>query len=90
MRRRIDAAVQQATEAFWAAVGRAFPEITVGQADPLEVLRLEQVLTGAVESWLAENQPHGLWTAPHQSGSTATPPSTETLRPDQETAANTR
>jgi hypothetical protein len=90
VRRRIDAAVQQATQTFWAAVGRAFPEVTTGDADPLEVLRLEQVLTGAVASWLAENQPHALWTAPNQSSPTAAPAGAETLRPDQETATNAR
>jgi len=90
VRSRIAAAVQQTTEAFWAAVSRAFPEVTIGDADPLEVLRPEQLMTGAVASWLAENQPHGLWTAPNQSGPTAAPAGAETLRPDQETAANAR
>jgi hypothetical protein len=58
--------------------------------DPMEVLRLQQVLTGVLGSWLAGNQPHGLWSAAHPSSPAATPTSAETHRTGQESGANSR
>lgn len=66
---RTDAAVQEGTDAFWAAIAGAFPEITSGDMDPGAVMRLEHAMRSAVASWLDGNQPDGTWTQ-HPAGPT--------------------
>lgn len=47
---RIEDAVGEALQAFWAAVVEKFPEITTGDYDPM----LEGIMYAEAEEWVAE------------------------------------
>lgn len=47
---RIEDAVGEALEAFWAAVAQKFPEVTTGDFDPM----LAGIVYARAEDWVAE------------------------------------
>jgi hypothetical protein len=54
---RIRAAIERADEAFWKAIGEAFPEVTSGDFGPDDVAAWEDARNFAVWSWLTYNAP---------------------------------
>lgn len=56
--RRLDAAVQNALEAFWERIGLHFPELTTGDADPGAHLAFEAAARKALETLLRCNNPY--------------------------------
>ena len=54
---RIAAAVEKASEAFWAAFAADFPEINTGDMDPLTTVRFDDAVEQAAREWLRLNLP---------------------------------
>ncbi|MER5608223.1 hypothetical protein AB0F93_00435 [Micromonospora tulbaghiae] len=56
-RKRIEAAVEAAGDAFWAAIAAAFPEATAGDYPPDAVMNFKRTQHQAVALWLEYNAP---------------------------------
>lgn len=52
---RIETAVSDAEEAFWAVIAARFPEATTGDFDPLASHQFQEVLKANVKLWLTWN-----------------------------------
>ena len=55
MQKRIANAVEEAQEAFWAAIGKAFPEIKTGDFPPDAQAAFDAACESAVETWVTGN-----------------------------------
>lgn len=56
-RHRLNLAAEQATEAMWGGVVKAYPEVTTGEFGPGETIELEQMIRGMLTLWLIYNRP---------------------------------
>jgi hypothetical protein len=52
---RIQDAVEEGEEAFWAAVAQVFPEAESGDLDPGTTVQLKQTMERAVRAWVDFN-----------------------------------
>lgn len=52
---RIAAALEKATEAFWATFVAEFPEVTTGDLDPLSAVAFDGSVERAAREWLRLN-----------------------------------
>ena len=56
-RERVDEVLQQAAQAFWAAVAGGYPEVETGEFGPDEAVSLELAMRTALHRWLLYNRP---------------------------------
>lgn len=54
---RINEAVGEAQDAFWAVIAQKFPEVTSGDFSPLDTMNFQTACDVAVEMWLSSNHP---------------------------------
>lgn len=52
---RLDKGLENAEQAFWAEIVRAFPEVTSGDMDPISVLKMSLFNEDLVLVWLFNN-----------------------------------
>jgi len=58
-KKRIDVAVQCASDAFWEEIGLQFPEIKFGDFDPKHAQQVHHAMEKAVRRWVQHNHPEG-------------------------------
>ncbi|MHB8254133.1 MAG: hypothetical protein ACYDEV_10660 [Acidiferrobacter sp.] len=56
-REQIKNAIQSADTAFWAAIAKAFPEVTTGDISPMKHFLFPRAQKEAIEAWLLANHP---------------------------------
>lgn len=57
MTKRVDKAVEEASEAFWAVIAKSFPEAKTGDLDPLADLAFSMNTREIVGQWVVANVP---------------------------------
>lgn len=54
---RLNTVAERASQAFWATVAGAFPEIRTGDVDPFSAMEWDEFVGKAIRRWYEDNSP---------------------------------